>query len=221
MRTAIQLCSLFVKNSKPVCRSAAYNFQYTVKYSNKMAEKTALLLIADGSEEMEAVITADVLRRGGVSVTIASLGDNECVKCSRDVKVCADTKFANVSDKKYDVIILPGGLNGSKAFAESADVGKLLQEQEKENKLIAAICAAPTALKAHGIAKGKRVTSYPAMKDQMTDDYEYSEDRVVIDGNLITSRGPGTAFAFGLALVEKLVSKEKATTVAKGMLYEG
>ncbi|XP_046820164.1 protein dj-1beta-like isoform X2 [Vespa crabro] len=186
-----------------------------------MAEKTALLLISDGSEEMEAVITADVLRRGGVSVTIASLGDSECVKCSREVKICADTKLANVNDKeKYDVIILPGGLGGAKAFAESAEVGQLLQKQEKENKLIAAICAAPTALKAHGIAKGKKITSYPAMKDQMTDGYEYLEDRVVIDGNLITSRGPATAFAFGLALVEKLVSKEKAINVAKGMLYE-
>ncbi|XP_046820162.1 protein dj-1beta-like isoform X1 [Vespa crabro] len=221
MRIAIQLYSLFLKNSKPVWRSSAYNFRYTAKYSNKMAEKTALLLISDGSEEMEAVITADVLRRGGVSVTIASLGDSECVKCSREVKICADTKLANVNDKeKYDVIILPGGLGGAKAFAESAEVGQLLQKQEKENKLIAAICAAPTALKAHGIAKGKKITSYPAMKDQMTDGYEYLEDRVVIDGNLITSRGPATAFAFGLALVEKLVSKEKAINVAKGMLYE-
>lgn len=186
-----------------------------------MAKKTALLLIADGSEEMESVITADVLRRGGVTVTIASIGDNECVKCSRDVKICADTKLSNVIDKeKYDVVILPGGLEGSKAFAKSAEVGKLLQEQEKEDKLIAAICAAPTALKAHGIAKGKQLTSYPAMKDQMTDGYNYLEDRVVVDGNLITSRGPGTAFAFGLALVEKLVNKETAATVAKGMLYE-
>lgn len=186
-----------------------------------MAKKTALLLIADGSEEMETVITADVLRRGGIAVTLVSIGDSECVKCSRDVKICADTKLSNVSDKEnYDVVILPGGLGGSKAFAESAEVGKLLQKQEKENKLIAAICAAPTALKAHGIAKGKQVTSYPAMKDQMIDGYKYLEDSVVVDGNLITSRGPGTAFAFGLAIVEKLANKETATTVAKGMLYE-
>ncbi|KAF7406007.1 hypothetical protein HZH68_005376 [Vespula germanica] len=221
MKIAIQLYSLFVKIPKPVWRSSAYNFRYTAKYSNKMADITALLLIFDGSEEMEAVITADVLRRGGVCVTIASLGDNECVKCSREVKICADTTLANVSEKeKYDVVILPGGLGAARAFAESAEVGKLLKKQEKGNRLIAAICAAPIALKSHGIGKGKRLTSYPAMKNQLTNGYEYSEDRVVVDGNLITSRGPGTAFAFGLALIERLVSKETAVTVAKGMLYE-
>ncbi|KAG7209875.1 hypothetical protein KM043_011477 [Ampulex compressa] len=186
-----------------------------------MSKKTALLLIADGSEEMEAVITADVLRRAGVLVTIASVTDNENVKCSRDVKLCADVKISNMkNDDKYDVLILPGGLGGSKTFASSSEVGKLLQEQEKEDRVIAAICAAPTALKAHGIAKGKQITSYPAMKDQLIDEYKYLEEKVVIDGNLITSRGPGTAFAFGLAIVEKLLNKESAATVAKGMLYE-
>ncbi|KAK2586732.1 hypothetical protein KPH14_011767 [Odynerus spinipes] len=186
-----------------------------------MERKTALLLIAEGSEEMEAVITADVVRRGGVAVTIASVGDTQFVKCSRYVKILADTTLSKViEEEKYDAIILPGGIGGSKTFAESAEVGKLLQEQEKENKLIAAICAAPTALKAHGIAKGKQVTSYPAMKDEMSDEYKYLEDNVVVDGNLITSRGPATAFDFGLTIVEKLVNKEAAVTVAKGMLYK-
>lgn len=124
----------------------------------------------------------------------------------------------------------------------------MLQEQEKEDRLIAAICAAPTALKAHGIGKGKQITSYPAMKNELIDEYKYLEDKVVTDGNnifiihllsntfksfiqidlnfdifignLITSRGPATAFAFGLAIVEKLLNKETATTVAKGTLYD-
>lgn len=123
------------------------------------------------------------------------------------------------------------------------EVGKLLQEQEKENRLIAAICAAPIALKAHGIGKGKQITSYPAMKNELANEYKYLEDKVVTDGNnllsntfksfihidinfdifignLITSRGPATAFAFGLAIVEKLLNKETATTVAKGTLYD-
>ncbi|CAL1686856.1 unnamed protein product [Lasius platythorax] len=186
-----------------------------------MAKKTAILLIADGSEEMEAVITVDVLRRAGIAVTIAGLSDANCVKCSRDVKICADAKFADATNnQKYDAVILPGGLDGSKAFASSAEVGKLLQEQEKENRVIAAICAAPTALKAHGIGKGKQITSYPAMKNELIDEYEYLEDKVVTDGNLITSRGPATAFAFGLAIIEKLLSKETASTVAKGTLYD-
>ncbi|XP_034180743.2 protein dj-1beta [Osmia lignaria lignaria] len=193
--------------------------QPNVKYTVNMAKKTAILLIADGSEEMEAVITADVLRRGDIQVTVAGITDSECVKCSRDVKICADAKLQDAVNKTYDVVILPGGLGGSKAFATSAEVGKLLQQQEKENRIIAAICAAPTALKAHGIAKGKQLTSYPSVKDELKNEYKYLEDKVVTDGNLITSRGPATAFAFGLAIVEKLVGKDTADKVAKGMLY--
>lgn len=190
-------------------------------FCSSMTQKTALLLIADGSEEMEAVITADILRRAGVALTIASVADNHCVKCSRDVKVCADATLAEATDnnQKYDVVILPGGLKGSNTFATSTNVGKLLEEQEKENRIIAAICAAPIALKAHGIALKKQITSYPSMKPQLVDAYVYLEDRVVTDGTLITSRGPGTSFDFGLAIVEKLLNKEASSEVAKGMLY--
>ncbi|XP_066593150.1 protein dj-1beta-like [Prorops nasuta] len=195
-------------------------FRSATNYCANMAKKTAILLIAEGSEEMEAVITADVLRRGGVDVTITSISNDECVKCSRDVKVCADTKLAAVADQKYDVVILPGGLEGSKTFACSDEVGKILKKQEEKEGIIAAICAAPTALKAHKIYTGKQITSYPSMKDQLTDSYKYLEEKVVVDGNLITSRGPATAFAFGLAIVEKLINKDTACTVAKGMLYD-
>ncbi|PBC28746.1 hypothetical protein APICC_00400 [Apis cerana cerana] len=184
-----------------------------------MTKKTAILLIADGSEEMEAVITTDILRRAGVDVTIAGLTENPYVKCSRNVKIHVDTKLQDVINQKYDIVILPGGLDGSKAFASSAEVGKLLQQQQEENRFIAAICAAPTALKAHGIAKGKQITSYPAMKDQLVDYYKYLENTVVIDDNLITSRGPATAFAFGLAIAEKLIDKQTADNVAQAMLY--
>lgn len=189
--------------------------------NEKERDKTAILLLVDGSEEMEAVITADVLRRAGIAVTIAGVWDGSCVKCSRNVKICTDAMFTDAADKNYDIVILPGGLNGSKAFTSSVEVGKLLQKQDKENKLIAAICAAPTALKTHNIGKGKRITSYPSMKNDLCEDYEYMDDEnVVIDGNLITSRGPATAFDFSLAIVETLLSKEKAQTVAKGLLYE-
>ncbi|KAF3421249.1 hypothetical protein E2986_06392 [Frieseomelitta varia] len=209
---------VFPTFAQSVC-SPIVSYLNKVKYTAKMSKKTALLLIADGSEEMEAVITTDVLRRVGIDVTVAGLTENPCVKCSRDVKICVDAKLSDAVNQKYDVVILPGGLNGSKAFANSSEVGKLLQQQEQENRLIAAICAAPTALKIHGIAKGKKITSYPAMKDQLTDYYKYLEDKVVIDGNLITSRGPATAFAFSLAIAEKLIDKQTADDTAKAMLY--
>ncbi|XP_014295172.1 protein dj-1beta [Microplitis demolitor] len=189
-------------------------------FRRAMAKKSAILLMADGAEEMEAVITADVLRRAGIEVTIASITGNDCIKCSRDVKICADAQLDAVKNNNFDAVILPGGLGGSKALASSKEVGELLKKQENEGRVIAAICAAPTALKAHGIAQGKQITSYPSMKDQLTDYYKYSEDIVVTDGNIITSRGPATAYAFGLAIVEKVLNKEAAVPVAKGMLYE-
>ncbi|XP_033336664.1 protein dj-1beta [Megalopta genalis] len=188
-------------------------------YSVNMAKKTAIVLVADGTEEMEAVITTDILRRAGINVTVAGLPEKECIKCSRDIQICVDANLKDAVQQKYDVVILPGGLGGSEAFASSQEVGKLLKEQEKEGRVIAAICAAPIALKAHDIAKGKQLTSYPSMKDKLADEYEYLESTVVTDGNLITSRGPATAFAFGLAIVEKLLDKETVEKVASGLLY--
>lgn len=189
-------------------------------YSLTRMTKSALVAIADGSEEMEAVITIDVLRRAGINVTVGGLG-NKSVKCSRGVVIQADA-LVSESDTSYDVIVLPGGLGGSKAFASSSVIGDLLKKQEASGKVIAAICAAPTALKAHGVATGKRVTSYPSMADEMKSggNYKYCEDRVVIDGNLITSRGPGTAFEFALAIVEHLLGKEKAEETRKPLLLQ-
>ncbi|KAJ8917252.1 hypothetical protein NQ315_002269 [Exocentrus adspersus] len=187
------------------------------KLSSAMGKK-ALLFLAPGAEEMEAVISVDVLRRAGLEVTVAGLCEaSEPIKCSRGVLIKPDI---NVSEAKgpYDILLLPGGLGGSQSLSKSKEVGDLLKQQQNEGRWISAICAAPTALKAHGIGLGKKITSYPAMKDQLTDSYDYKEDNVVIDGNLITSRGPGTAFDFALAIVQALEGKEKAQEVAKGML---
>ena len=157
--------------------------------------KTALLLLADGAEEMEAVILADVLRRGGVEVTVAAVDKqpDQPVLCSRQTKIVGDSTFDAVKDKTFDAVILPGntflpilqmiiftksfpgGGPGAKALAAHAGVGELLKRQESSGAVIAAVCAAPTALLAHGIAKGKKVTSYPAFKDQLQADYDYQE----------------------------------------------
>lgn len=126
---------------------------------------------------MEAVITADVLRRGGVDVTVAGLDKaaGESVFCSRKVRIVPDCKLAEVAGKKFDAVILPGGAGGAKALAASAAVGDVLRSQYESGGVVAAICAAPIALKAHGIAKGKKLTSYPAFKKEVVDDYEYLE----------------------------------------------
>lgn len=118
------------------------------------------------------------------------------------------------------MVILPGGLGGTDAFIASPLVGEVLKAQESGDRWIAAICAAPLALSAHKIGLGKSITSYPSVKDKLTD-YKYVDDQTVVqDGKLITSRGPGTAYQFGLKIAEVLVGVDKAKQVAKGMLVD-
>lgn len=124
-----------------------------------------------------------------------------------------------ISQEIFDVVILPGGLGGTEAFVQSQLVGDILKEQESSGRLIAAICAAPLALLAHKIGLGKSLTSYPSVKDKLIADYKYVDDELVVqDGQLITSRGPGTAFQFALELVKVLVDEEKKKQVSSGLL---
>ncbi|XP_053967682.1 protein dj-1beta [Anastrepha ludens] len=193
-----------------------WNFDYSTSCN---MSKTALVILAPGSEEMEFVVAADVLRRAGVKVTVAGLLGADAVKCSRDVCIVPDTSLEIAKGGIFDAIVLPGGLGGAKAMSENAVLGALLKEQEAAGRIVAAICAAPTALVAHGICCGKSLTSYPSVKDKLKGSYKYVDnEKVVQDGNLITSRGPGTAFDFGLKLAEVLTSADKAKEVAKGML---
>lgn len=154
---------------------------------------------------------------------MAGIPDANPVKGSRDIVIKPDIGLCDVAAKgPFDVLVLPGGLGGAKALASSKEVGVLLKEQESAGRFIAAICAAPTALRAHEIGFGKSVTSYPSVKECLTEGgkYNYKEEKVVVDGKLITSRGPGTAFDFALNIVEQLQGKQKAVEVAKAMLLE-
>ena len=184
-------------------------------------EKTALVLLAEGAEEMEAVITVDVLRRGKVKTTLACVGENatNIITCSRDVKIAADTSLTDgFKNVPYDAVVLPGGLKGAQNLSASNIVKDILKEQEKRGGIIAAVCAAPIALKAHEIGKGKNITSYPSFKNALDGYYKYSEERVVVDGTLVTSRGPGTCFEFALKLVELLVDEGTAAKIQEGLL---
>ncbi|KAJ3023080.1 UNVERIFIED_CONTAM: hypothetical protein HDU68_008807 [Siphonaria sp. JEL0065] len=184
--------------------------------------KKALVVVADGSEEMEAVICIDVLRRAQVSVMTASLGFKTVV-CSRQVTLVADSTLSDIDASSFDIVVLPGGLGGAQAFAASTDLHSLLRSFESSGRIIAAICAAPIALAPAQVAKDKRITSHPSMKTQLQEskwfkEYAGDEERVVVDGNLITSRGPGTSFEFALSIVKKLVGVEKANEVAGPMV---
>jgi protein DJ-1 len=178
-----------------------------------------LVLVADGSEEMEAVTCVDVLRRAGLKVTLASVTSSLEVVCSRQVKLVADTLLKDIEHKDvFGAIVLPGGAKGAEAFANSNEVKMLLQHYSEQGKLVAAICAAPIALAAANIQKGKNLTSHPSVKDKLAEEYTYGESRVIIDGNIITSRGPGTAIEFSLSIIKYLLGNEKAQEVAKPML---
>uniref|UniRef100_A0A1A9VQL8 DJ-1/PfpI domain-containing protein n=1 Tax=Glossina austeni TaxID=7395 RepID=A0A1A9VQL8_GLOAU len=185
---------------------------------NTKMPKTALIVLAEGAEEMEFVISADVLRRAGIKVTVAGLSDKP-VKCSRDVVINPDTSLEKVKDEEFNVIVLPGGICGCEEMSKSDILGELLKKQEKEERFVAAICAAPTVLAAHSIGLGKTLTSYPGLKPKLDSLYKYIDDQKVIqDGKLITSRGPGTAFDFALKISEVLAGEEKTREVAKGLL---
>ncbi|KAL4221027.1 Protein deglycase DJ-1zDJ-1 [Mactra antiquata] len=182
---------------------------------------SALVILSEGAEEMETVISIDVLRRANIDVTVAGLTGTEPVLCSRNVKIVPDTSLGEVVKQSYDVVVCPGGAKGAQNLCESAEVGKLLKDQFDGKRVVAAVCAAPTALASHKICSGMKVTSHPSVKDKMVSaGYKYSEDRVVEDGNLITSRGPGTTFEFALKIVEKLVGAEKAESLIGPMLVK-
>ncbi|XP_053621903.1 protein dj-1beta-like isoform X1 [Plodia interpunctella] len=206
------------------CKSFVIRDNKRLLSTTSTMSKSALVILAQGAEEMETVITVDMLRRGGVTVTMAGLDGREPVLCSRQVTLLPDKSLADAlaETPQYDAVILPGGLEGSDRLSKSNVVGTLLKEHEKSGRIIAAICAAPTAFVSHGVAQGKRVTSYPSTKDKITGPYTYVEgERVVVDGNVVTSRGPGTAYWFGLKLIELLTGKDKADQVEKGMIISG
>ncbi|CAL5038819.1 unnamed protein product [Urochloa decumbens] len=178
-----------------------------------------LVPIANGSEEMEATMIIDILRRAKANVVVASLEDKLEVVASRKVKMVADVLLDDALKQQYDLILLPGGLGGAEAYSKSDKLMGLIKKQAEANKLYGAICASPAiALEPHGLLKGKKATSYPAMWSKLADQSE-CKNRVVVDGNLITSQGPGTSMEFSLAIVEKLFGRERAVELAKTMVF--
>ncbi len=184
-----------------------------------MSDKpTALVVLAPGAEEMEAVISIDVLRRGGIDVTVAGVSGDEPVRCSRGVVITPDAALQNVGDD-FDVLVLPGGAEGARQLAMSDAVGERLRKHEAAGKWVAAICAAPIALKSHGVFQGRRMTSHPSVRSMLEDWCEYSDHPLEADGKLITSRGPGTAFPFALRVVGALTSAERMAEVRAPMMF--
>ncbi len=179
--------------------------------------KTVLVPIANGIEELEAVTIIDVLRRAGARVTVASVGSLQ-IMASRGVKLTADCSIDACEDKTFDLIALPGGLPGAEHLRDCAPLIEMLKSQKQTGRLYAAICAAPAvALAPHGLLDGKKATCYPSIADQLPDPAQASQ-RVAVDGNCITSQGPGTALDFAIELARQLFDDSRADQVAEAML---
>lgn len=179
--------------------------------------KKVIIFLSDGVEEIEALGTADILRRGGADVKIVSITNSKTVIGSNKIKILADDILENINEDDYDMIVLPGGMGNAKSLATSDRIIEIIQKFDNENKLIGSICASPAfAIEKSGIAKGRNITCYPGLENRLKD-ANYKQDLVVKDGNLITSRGPATTFVFAYTLLDELGLD--SDSVKKGMLW--
>lgn len=184
-----------------------------------MREK-AVIILAQGFEEMEAIISIDILRRAGVEVVIACIGDDFLVEGSRKIMVQAQVKLEAI-DYVPDALVLPGGMPGARNLEQSDVVIDLIRKVVKQDKVLAAICASPAhALVKAGVLKGKMATCYPGDEVLFSSDIIYKKQDVVVEGNIITASGPGTAFDFALAIVKKLCGQEMAEKIKKAALIK-
>ncbi|MCL2070485.1 MAG: DJ-1/PfpI family protein [Treponema sp.] len=195
--------------------------------------KKVLVLLAEGFEEVEAITPIDYLRRAGIEVTTASIGKDLNVKSARNIQVLAETSLDSLLEEgklkgaNWDGVVVPGGLPGSDNLAASTETGTFLKEMAAADKLVAAICAAPArVLSPLGLLAGKKFTCYPGEEAKVTAGgsasaaAQWKEDRVVVDGNIITSRGAGTAGEFACAIVAALVNEAEAKTLAEKVLLK-
>jgi len=177
--------------------------------------KTVLVLFADGSEELEAITIVNILRRAGITVTLAGSGAGP-LRGSRGVMLMPDSTLETVLHNDFDMIVLPGGQPGTNNLKADARVLKLVQRMAHQGKYVAAICAAPSVLATAGLLDGKQATSFPGALVPFPK-VKQQHDAIVEDGKFITSRGPGTAMDFALTLVERLAGSAKRHEVETGL----
>jgi protein deglycase len=179
--------------------------------------KRALVPIAHGSEEIEAVCIIDTLRRAGTEVVVASVEDTLQVTASRETKLVADVMIEDCEDEIFDLIALPGGMPGAEHLRDTKVLIDLLKAQDAGGRLFGAICASPAVvLQPHGLLKSRKATCFPSFASQL-DSKDAIDERVVVDDRCVTSRGPGTAIEFALTLVALLYDEETALEIGTRM----
>ncbi len=178
----------------------------------------ALVFLADGFEEIEGLTVVDLLRRAGIETQTVAVTGSTVVTGSHGIRVYADTVFEDMDDSKTELYVLPGGKLGTENLAAHAALGKLLQDAAASGRKVSAICAAPSVLGGLGLLKGRRATCYPGFEDRLVG-AEISAEQVVVSGNIITSRGMGTAIPFGLELVAQLKDRAAAEKLANEIVF--
>ena len=181
--------------------------------------KRVSVFLADGFEEVEALTVVDLLRRAKVYVDTVSVMDDYTVQGSHGINVQTEDLFDEVNFAEADMVVLPGGMPGTTNLKAHSGVRRVVKEFAEEGKYVAAICAAPTVLADLGLLKGKRITCYPAMEKEIQGAV-ITRAPVTVDGNIITSRGMGTAIDFALELIQILEGRKKAEEIAESIVYE-
>ncbi len=180
--------------------------------------KTALIVIAEGSEEIETITPADVLSRAGVNVTVAAIGSME-LRGGHGVPIRGEMLAEDCENILFDALIIPGGGRGAEALSKSQWLTDAIVRHHEAGKIVAAICAAPAVVLAPtGILNGKHATCFPGLERRFGPEVKACDTTVVVDGNVVTSRGPGTAMEFSLRLTELLCGAQKAIEVGHRML---
>lgn len=178
----------------------------------------ALIPFANGSEEIETVTLVDVFRRAGWDVVLAGIQGGGPVTASRNVQLVPDEQWEKLDLSTFELIALPGGIGGTKALCENDGVQEALRIFDIEGLWIGAVCAAPLALHTAGVLKKRAFTCYPGIEKEMKRT-DRSDDPIVVDGNIVTSQGPGTSMAFALKLVELIDGPAAAQKIADGMIF--
>jgi 4-methyl-5(b-hydroxyethyl)-thiazole monophosphate biosynthesis len=179
---------------------------------------SVLVPLAQGCEELEAVTIIDLLRRAGIEVITAGL-DNRPVTASRGTLLIADTRLDDVVERTFDMIVLPGGRPGADHLATDPRIIELIRRQDAAGRYTAAICAAPKVLAGAGVLDGRSATHYPGAVDPSAyPRVRFTDAAIVVDGTLVTSRGPGTAMDFALQLIELLLGRESRDQVERGLV---
>lgn len=174
-----------------------------------------LVPLAEGCEEMEAVIIIDVLRRAGWTVVPASISGAPVV-ASRGVVLMPDTLLSELNPSGFDLLAIPGGSAGADRLRRNEDILRIIRRFDSEKKIIAAICAGPLVLQEAGALQQRLATCHPGVRAALRGDV--SDDRVVVDDHVVTSQGPGTAFEFALTLIRLVDGEQAAATVAEGLI---